>query len=109
MGAIIATAPEGSSKSIVLTSAAGVLKNTKTAPATDNATTSLDCPARIGGVIADRMLAGVQGSCLTALRLPALIHGDEGSQFAPLYLAVAECDLVSRYVGTAVIASRPSK
>ncbi|MEM9814092.1 MAG: NAD-dependent epimerase/dehydratase family protein, partial [Pseudomonadota bacterium] len=97
--AMIAAASGGAAKPIVLTSAAGVLGDTGAEPAADNAPISTDFPARIRGFVEDRVRGGAPGARLMALRLPVLVHGDGGSQFAPLHLAAAERDGVSRYVG----------
>ena len=97
--AMIAAVSEGADRPIVLTSAAGVLGDTGAERATDDAPISTEFPARIRGFIEDRVRAGAPGAHLMALRLPVVVHGDGGSQFAPLYVNAARRDGVSRYVG----------
>lgn len=87
-------------KRVVLTSAAGVLGDTGAEPATDTAEISADFPANIRGFVENITRENGTGANTVTLRLPVVVYGHGGSQFAPLYVAAAMRDGISRYVGT---------
>lgn len=88
----------GSGRVVVLTSAAGVLGDTGPIPAGEDAAPSAAFPAGIRGFVEDRARA-TRGLRVSAMRLPVLVHGHGGSVFAPMLVAAARRDGISRHVG----------
>lgn len=93
----IVDAIRGSGKPLIVSSAAGVLGDTGSAPARDDAKVSSDFPARIRGHLEERVRANADRINMSAMRLPVLVHGHGASQFVPLLIDVARRDGISRY------------
>lgn len=90
----------GSGKTLVATSAAGVLGDTGDEPVMEDAPLPpvADWPVAKRGAL-ETKLSAADDLRTIVLRLPVLVYGDGGSQFPPMLIQTAKARGVSYYVG----------
>ena len=91
----------GKSKTLIATSAAGVLGDTGGSAAKEDAALPAenDWPVAKRGALETKLLAAAPDIRTVVLRLPVLVYGHGASQFPPMLLATAKEKSVSYYVG----------
>ena len=91
----------GSGKTLVATSAAGVLGDTGDVPLDEDAPlpSVVDWPVAKRAALETKLNSAATDLCTVVLRLPVLVYGDGGSQFPPMLIQTAKTEGVSYYVG----------
>ena len=91
----------GSGKTLVATSAAGILGDTGSVPVSEDAPLPpvTDWPVAKRAALETKLGDAATDLRTVVLRLPVLVYGDGGSQFPPMLIQAAKTRGVSYYVG----------